>query len=153
KSTCPQRKRHGDKRSHIFRQMRDRAVRFAAAHGRAVRTLWGIHQYVSCAVSVESLVGAGRGVALNRPTLGPAEVGPFKKAANRENAFGPRRESTVAGNVHVTRSRSFLRIQRQSDVEPVGRQEARRTVWPFHESDGPFRRIIKAEFSQFSRSC
>ena len=39
--------------------------------------------------------------------LGPAEVGTFEKATNREDAFCPRRETAVTGDAHIARTWSI----------------------------------------------
>src|SRR5262249_18440138 len=150
-SASAKRKRHCDKRSHIVRQVRDRAVWLATADRRAIRTLGGIHQDISCAIAVEALVSAGGGIALNAPALGPAKVGTFEKASDRHDAFSPWGEATVASNAHAACGRPALWLQRQSNVEPAGGQETGSAIWPFHKGHRTFRGIVETEFSQFSR--
>jgi hypothetical protein len=52
--------------------------------------------------------------------------------------------------MRTLRTRSILRLQRQTDVEPIGRQETVGTIRPFHEGDGALRGIIEAELRQLS---
>ena len=74
KAAAAQCVRHRDERRHAFRQMCDRAVRLAIAHGRSIGPLWRIHQDIGRAVAGEPLVAARRGVALDAAALSLAKT-------------------------------------------------------------------------------
>src|SRR5215470_10697372 len=86
--------------------------------------------------------------------MGTAEVGTFKKPADRQDALSSRSELAVTGNTHAARTGAAPRLQRQCNVEPIGGQEAGRTIRPFHKRHRTRRSIItEAELSELSRSC
>ena len=94
---------HRDEGSDVFRKMRDRAVRLAIAHGRAIRALRGIHENIGGAVAGQSLIAARGGVALNTPARCATVTGPIKESTHRSDSFGTRGEATETGDTGIAR--------------------------------------------------
>ena len=146
-----QAERHCDKWRHAFGQMRDCAIGLAIAHGRSIRSLRRIHQDISCEVAGEPLVAARRGIALDAAAFGLAESGAVQELADRQDALGARGKAAVTRDACPAHRRSLRGRQRQCDVEPVGRQEARGAVGPFQQRHGAVGHVLEAEFGELAR--
>src|SRR5262249_1793330 len=114
--------RHRNKRRHALCQMRNRTVGFTVAYRRSVRSLWRIHQDVSCAFAGEPLVTAGGGVALDAAALCLAKARAVEEIPDRENTLGPRHKTAKTRDTGVSCALSALWRKGQFNIEPVDRQ-------------------------------
>jgi hypothetical protein len=142
---------HRDERLDVLRKMHDRAVGFPVAHRRAVGPARRVHQDRVPVFEVEPLVRPGRRVAGHALSLGHGIAGRFQEAADRGETFGARREPAIAGHARVAVVGTELGRQRERDVQPVGRQEARRTIRPFQQHHRSLRQIVEAKLREFAR--
>ena len=62
------------------------------------------------------------------------------------------RKCAVAGHAGVAEFRLELGGEGERHVDAIGRQEAGRTVRPFHHHDGALGQIVEAELGEFGRS-
>jgi hypothetical protein len=132
--------------------MRDGAVGLAVAHRRAVRPFRRVHQDGALVAEPQPFVAARGGVALDAPPLGRGVCGGIEKAADVRHALGAGDECAIACDAGGAVLRSEPGLEREGDVETIGRQEAGRPVRPFQQHHGVLRQIVEAELGEFARS-
>ena len=146
-----QRARHRDERLHVLGQMRDRAVRQAAAHRRPVGPARCVHQHELALLVRDPLIGARRGIALQMRTLrvGQALIG--EELADRDHPLEPRHERAVRDQLGVALVGAEMRRERKRNVEPVSRQRIGGAVRPFEQHHRRLGGLIDAELGKLAR--
>ena len=133
-------------------QMRDRAIGLAATYRRTVGPARHVHQDHVLVAEGKPFVRPRGGVALHPHAQRFAIAALGNELTRRRHAVDPRSERAVAGDAGVTEFELELGRQRERDVQPVGRQDARRAIGPFDQHHRAFRQIVETEFREISRS-
>src|SRR5438045_3450740 len=82
--------------------------------------------------------------ALDTPALGQSVTARIQKAPDDRNPVGAGREGAIAGDARLAVLGAGLGVQRERDVEAVGRQETGGAIRPFQQHHRLLGQIVEA---------
>ena len=135
----------------ILGEMGDRAVAQPALDRRPVGLGRPLHHDEGASIGGQALIGAARRVAGDPSALRRLVALVVEKTVQRGQMRDPRRRGAVPDDAGDAALEGIVRVERERDLDPIGRQRLAGAVGPFHHHHGAGN-VVDAELGELAQS-